>query len=44
MKKFEFPEINVISFEIADVITSSNELPVQPFSMITDEFDIYPIE
>lgn len=44
MKKFEFPELNVISFEATDVITSSNEFIVQPFSMISDEFDIYPIE
>lgn len=45
MKKFEFPEMTVVSFEIEDIISNSNdELPFMPFSVVSDEFGIKPIK
>ena len=32
MKNFTAPEIEVIKFAVADIITTSNELPLTPFS------------
>ena len=44
MKKFEFPEIQVIAFQVEDILTESNEFPLIPFSMLEDEFDIKPVK
>ena len=44
MKKFEFPEICVLTFQVEDIMTGSNELPIQPFSLLEDEFDIQPLK
>jgi len=32
MKIFEAPEMEIVRFEVSDIITQSNELPITPFS------------
>lgn len=43
MKKYAAPEIQIVTFRVEDIITTSNELPFTPFSVITDELEIAKI-
>ena len=44
MKNFVDPEIEIMKFEIADVITLSNMLPVAPIGDVEDVLGIVAID
>lgn len=34
MKKYAAPEIQIVTFRVEDIITTSNELPFTPYSIL----------
>lgn len=37
MKQFEFPDMNIIRFSLSDIITTSNEFPLDEEEQNVDE-------
>lgn len=44
MKKFNMPEIEIIRFNVDDILTTSNDLPFTPYAINEDELEIAKID